>query len=79
MAAKGSKAIIKSTVEIMKGQAAKRTRQLKKAKANLKKATAARNARLASKKAADDKLAKILGPKKYTPEELKAFKAIIIE
>ena len=79
MAAKGSKAIVKSTVEIMKEQATKRARQLKKAKANLKKAAAARNAKLASKKAAEDKLTKLLGPKRYTPEELKAFKAIINE
>lgn len=79
MAAKGSKAIVKSTVEIMKEQAAKRTRQLKKAKANLKKASAARNAKLASKKAADDKLSRLLGPKRYTPDELKTFKGIIIE
>lgn len=79
MAAKGTKAIIKSTVEIMKERATKRARQLKKAKANLKKASAVRSAKLASKKAADDKLAKFLGPKKYSPEELKEFKAIILE
>jgi RNA polymerase-binding transcription factor DksA len=79
MAAKGSKAIVKSTVEIMKERAAKRARQLKKAKVNLKKAVAARNAKLASKKATDDKLAKLLGPKKYSSEELKEFKTIILE
>lgn len=79
MAAKGSKAIVKSTVEIMKEQASKRGRQLKKAKANLKKASAARNAKLASKKAADDKLARLLGPKRYTAQELQTFKTIINE
>jgi DnaK suppressor protein len=79
MAAKGSKAIVKSTVEIMKERAAKRTKQLKKAKANLKKAVAVRNAKLASKKASDDKLAKLLGPKKFSAEELKEFKTIILD
>ena len=79
MAAKGSKAIVKSTVEIMKERAAKRSRQLKKAKVNLKKAVAARSAKLASKKASDDKLAKLLGPKKYTTEELKEFKTLILD
>ena len=79
MAAKGSKAMVKSTVEIMKERAAKRSRQLKKAKVNLKKAVAARNAKIASKKALDDKVAKLLGPKKFTTEELKEFKALIVE
>ena len=79
MAAKGSKAIVKSTVEIMKERAVKRSRQLKKAKVNLKKAVAARNAKLASKKATDDKLAKLLGPKRFSAEELKEFRAIILE
>jgi RNA polymerase-binding transcription factor DksA len=79
MAAKGSKAIVKSTVEIMKERAAKRANQLKKAKVNLKKAVEIRNKKLATKKAQDDKVAKLLGPKKFTPEELKAFKEIIID
>jgi DnaK suppressor protein len=79
MAAKGSKKIVKSTVEIMKDRAAKRARQLKKAKANLKKAVAARNAKLATKKATEDKLAKLLGPKKYTADELREFKEMILE
>ena len=79
MAAKGSKAIVKSTVEIMKERAAKRSKQLKKATANLKKAVEIRNKKLATKKVQDDKIAKLLGPKKFTPEELKAFKEIILE
>ena len=79
MVAKGSKAIVKSTVEIMKERATKRAKQLRKAKVNLKKAVAVRNAKLASKKASDDKLSKLLGPKKFSAEELKEFKAIIIE
>jgi RNA polymerase-binding transcription factor DksA len=79
MAAKGSKAVVKSTVEIMKERAAKRSKQLKKAKSNLKKAVAVRNAKLASKKAQEDRVAKLLGPKRFTAEELNEFKAIIIE
>lgn len=79
MAAKGSKAVVKSTVEIMKERAAKRSKQLKKAKSNLKKAVAVRNAKLASKKALEDKVAKLLGPKRFTAEELNEFKAIITE
>ena len=79
MAAKGSKAIVKSTVEIMRERAASRAKQLKKAKVNLKKAVAARNAKLASKKVTDDKLAKLLGPKRFSAEELKEFKTIILE
>lgn len=79
MAAKGSKAVVKSTVEIMRERASRRSKQLKKAKTNLKKAVAVRNAKLASKKAQDDKMAKLLGPKKYTTEELKAFKELIVE
>lgn len=79
MAAKGTRAIVKSTVEIMKERAAKRSKQLKKAKANLKRAVEIRNKKLATKKAQDDKIAKLLGPKKYTAEELKAFKEIILE
>jgi len=79
MAAKGSKAIVKSTVEIMKERAAKRSKQLKKAKANLKKAVEIRNKKLATKREQDDKIAKLLGPKRFTAEELKAFKDIILE
>ncbi len=79
MAARGSKAVVKSTVEIMKDRASKRAKQLKKAKTNLKKAVAVRNAKLATKKVQDDKMAKLLGPKKHTAEEVKAFKELIIE
>ncbi|MBM2841169.1 MAG: TraR/DksA family transcriptional regulator [Bacteroidetes bacterium] len=79
MASKGSKAIVKSTVEIMRERTANRSKQLKKAKANLKKAVEIRTKKLATKKAQDDKIAKLLGPKKHSAEELKAFKEIIIE
>lgn len=79
MAAKGSKAVVKSTVEIMKDRAAKRSKQVKKAKANLKKALAIRTAKLASKKAMDDKLARLLGPKRFSAAELASFKEIILD
>ena len=79
MAAKGKKTIIKSTVEIMKERAAKRSKQVKKAKVNLKKAAAVRTKTLATKKAQELKVAKLLGPKKFSAEELKEFKAIILE
>jgi RNA polymerase-binding protein DksA len=60
--------IVKTTVEIMKERAAARSKQIKKAKANLKKAAAAR--------AADTKK---LGPRTFTPKELKRFREIILE
>jgi RNA polymerase-binding transcription factor DksA len=77
--AKGSKAIVKSTVEIMKERAVKRSKQLKKAKANLRRAVEIRNKKLATKKAQDDKIARLLGPRRFSAEELKAFKEIIVE
>jgi RNA polymerase-binding transcription factor DksA len=78
--AKGSRAIIKSTVEIMKEQAARRRKQLKKARVNLKKATAVRKAKLGAKKALASKVAAVeMSPKRFAPEELKRFKEIILE
>jgi len=78
--AKGSRAIIKSTVEIMKERASRRRKQLKKAKANLKKASAVRNAKLGAKKALASKVAAVeMSPKRFTPEELKRFKELILE
>jgi len=68
MAKKGSKAIVKSTVDIMKEKAAGRTKQIKKAKANLKKAAVARKAD-----------ARLMGPKAFSPKELQRFKGIILE
>jgi len=80
MAKKSSKAIVKSTVEIMKKKAAAHSKQLKKAKANLKKATAIRSATLKQKKAIAKKIAAVeMSPKRFTPEELKHFKEIILE
>jgi hypothetical protein len=67
------KAIVKSTVEIMKERTAARARQLKKAKANLKKATAVRNAKLGPKKAIAAKVAAEVS-KRFTPAELKHFR-----
>ena len=78
--AKGSRAIVKGTVEIMKERAARRRKQLKKARANLKKASAVRNAKLGAKKALASKVAAVeMSPKRFTPEELKRFKEIIQE
>ena len=71
--------IKKSTVAIMKERAATRSKQIKKAKANLKKATAARAAVLKKAAAKKAELAKLLGPKSYAADELKKFKALILE
>jgi DnaK suppressor protein len=68
MAKKGSKAIVKSTVEIMKEKTASRAKQIKKAKANLKKAAVARKAD-----------ARLLGPKTFTGRDLQHFRTIILE
>jgi RNA polymerase-binding transcription factor DksA len=68
MAKKGSKTIVKSTVDIMKEKAAGRAKQIKKAKANLKKAAVARKAD-----------ARLMGPKAFSPKELQRFKGIILE
>ena len=80
MAKKGSKAVVKSTVQIMKERAAARAKQLKKAKANLKKATAARSAKFGATKASAGRgdLVQMLGPKAFTAEELQQFKELIL-
>jgi len=78
MAKTSKKAIVKSTVEIMKERAAARSKQLKKAKVNLKKATAVRNAKLGPKKAIAAKVAAEVS-KRFNAAELKYFKEIIIE
>jgi len=74
MAKKGSKTVVKNTVQIMKEKAAARAKQLKKAKANLKKAAIARKAKTAPPKA--DLAA--LGPKAYPAEDLRHFKELIL-
>lgn len=68
MAKKGSKTIVRSTVEIMKEKAVARAKQIKKAKANLRKAAVARKAD-----------ARLMGPKAFTQKELQRFKSIILE
>ena len=79
MAKKGSKAIVKSTVDIMKKKATAHARQLKKAKVNLKKATAIRSASLKQKQAIARKVAAVeKSPKRFTGEELSHFKEIIL-
>jgi len=79
MAKRNSKAIVRSTVEIMRERAAARAKQLRKAKANLKKASAVRNVKLKRAAAAKINVAKKLGPRKFTSSELEHFKKIIVE
>lgn len=80
MAKKGSKSVVKTTVEIMKERAAARAKQVKKAKANLKKAAAVRNKKLEAQRVYTKKAEAIeKGPRQYSPEELKRFREIIIE
>ena len=79
MAKKGSKAAVKSTVQIIKERAAARSKQLKKAKANLKKATAVRSAQLKAKKASAAKAEAVLhGPKAFNAHDLDRFREIIL-
>ncbi|HEX9655820.1 MAG TPA: TraR/DksA C4-type zinc finger protein [Bacteroidota bacterium] len=73
------KTIKKSTVAIMKERAANRSKQIKKAKVNLKKASAVRAAALKKAAAKKAELAKLLGPKSYSTEDLKKFKTLILE
>jgi DnaK suppressor protein len=80
-AKKGSKTVVKSTVQIMKEKAVVRAKQIKKAKANLKKATAVRASKISPKKnAATARLVAQVSaaPKSYSPEELKHFKELIL-
>lgn len=79
MAKRKSKAIVRSTVEIMRERAAARAKQLRKAKANLKKATAVRSVKLKKAAAAKSNVVKKLGPRKFTPDQLEYFKKIIVE
>ena len=77
---KGSKGVVKSTVQIMKDKAAARSRQIKKEKANLKKAAAARVERSPVKKAPTARLVAQVAaePKTYSAEDLKYFKELIL-
>lgn len=77
---KGSKTVVKSTVQIMKEKTAARAKQIKKAKVNLKKAVAARVAKVPMKKASNAKLVAEVtsAPKVYPQEDLKRFREIIL-
>lgn len=78
-AKKGSKGVVKNTVQIMKERAAARSKQIKKAKANLKKAAAIRE-KSAPRRAATAKLVAQVAaaPKAYSADELKYFKELIL-
>ncbi len=77
---KGSKAVVKSTVQIMREKAASRVKQTRKANANLKKAAAARAEKAGPKKGATARLiAQVAAaPKVYSPEDLKRFREMIL-
>jgi RNA polymerase-binding transcription factor DksA len=79
MKKKSSRAVVKSTVEIMKERAAARRKQIKKAKANLRKASEARTSALKKEKAARKKLEARLGPATFSAADLKRFKTLILE
>ncbi|MBI4535365.1 MAG: TraR/DksA C4-type zinc finger protein [Ignavibacteriae bacterium] len=80
MARKGSKAIVKSTVEIMKERAVARAKQIRKAKANLKKAAVARRIKSVGKKAVGRKDSlKLNEPKTFNEKDLRHFKELILE
>jgi RNA polymerase-binding transcription factor DksA len=78
MAKKGS-SVIKSTVEIMKERAAARKKQIKKAKANLKKASEMKAAAMKKQLAEKRRIEAKLGPKEFSPAELKRFRTLILE
>jgi RNA polymerase-binding transcription factor DksA len=77
---KGTKAVVKGTVQIMKAKAAARAKQIRKAKANLKKAAAVRAVKTGPKKALNARLVAQVAaaPKAYSAEELKRFKELIL-
>jgi RNA polymerase-binding transcription factor DksA len=78
-AKKGSKGVVKNTVQIMKEKTAARSKQIKKAKANLKKAAAIREKSAPRRAAAAKLLAQVAAaPKAYSAEELKYFKELIL-
>ena len=79
MKRKGSRAIAKSTVQIMKEKAAARSKQIKKATANLKKAAKIRTTALKKEREERKKLEARLGPKLYSSSDLKEFRKILLE
>ncbi|MEW6510458.1 MAG: TraR/DksA C4-type zinc finger protein [Bacteroidota bacterium] len=80
MAAKKSgKAVVKSTVQIMKEKTAARAKQIKKARTNLKKAAAARAASATRRPPSPKLLAEVAAaPKAYPAEDLRRFKELIL-
>ncbi len=79
MARKGSSAMVKSTVDIMKERATARKKQIKRATANLKKAAEMRAVALKKQQTAKRRMEAKLGPRAFTQAELKKFKSIIFE
>jgi len=79
MKRKGSRAIAKSTVQIMKEKAVARKKQIKKATANLKKAAKVRTSALKKEREERKKLEGKLGAKHFSASELKEFRKIILE
>jgi DnaK suppressor protein len=77
---KGSKAIVRGTVQIMKEKAAARSKQARKANHGLKKGIPAKAEKSSPKKGASARLiAQVAAaPKIYAPEELKRFKEMIL-
>ena len=77
---KGSKAVVKSTVQIMKAKTAARAKQIKKASANLKKAGAAKAEKSHARKGVTARLiAQVAAaPKAYSADDLKHFKEMIL-
>jgi RNA polymerase-binding transcription factor DksA len=77
---KGSKAVVKSTVQIMKAKTAARAKQIKKASANLKKAAAAKAEKGHARKGVTARMiAQVAAaPKAYSAEDLKHFKEMIL-
>jgi RNA polymerase-binding transcription factor DksA len=77
---KGSKAVVKGTVQIMKEKAAARSKGVKKAGATTKKTVAPKADKGAPKKAATARLVAQVAaaPKFFPPEVLKRFKEMIL-
>jgi DnaK suppressor protein len=79
-AKKGSKTVVRNTVQIMKEKTAARAKQNKKAGANLKKAAAAKGDKSPAKKGVTARMiAQVAAsPKAYPAEELKHFREVIL-
>ena len=76
---KGSKTVVKSTVQIMKEKTAARAKQIKKVSANLKKAAAQRAEKGPKKGVTARLVAQVAAaPKVYSSEDLKHFREMIL-